>query len=399
MKVWDHYRAYKDRLAELEAMDSLPIAQEGALFHCPLTPVKRRNLALQNINKPLLHRVEVALPHIVHVGVTTLCNLQCPACPTGTKALGRPGEHLDFDVYKRVLEELRDTLMFMLFWDWGEPLMHPRISDMLSLATDNAIRTVVSTSGTVANSEKHIARLVGSQPSLVIVCVDGATQLSYEKYRVGGQLSKVMTTLDRLVAARQKLGLEYPVIEFRSLATKYNEGEMPELLRMAEKSGADFFSVKTLRPYDYRGRDVDDELAPLSRDLARYAYEDEKPDAHARVHGAGPLRCGKPMYAPTLNSDGNVVFCSYAGYQDEYFGDVTERGFKKLWRSRSAREKRVHFLENEGTKSCETCYFRTDNKPTVIYTIPLRSLPAGISLARRDTKESFLENHANVAIH
>ena len=393
MKIGDYYRIYRERLAELNSMQSLPLVQEGVLFHCPLTPRKRRNLALQHINKPLLHRIEVALPHIVHVGVTTHCNLQCAACPTGTKALGRPGEHLEFGVFKRVVEELRQTLMFMLFWDWGEPLMHPRIHDMLKLARQSSIRTVISTNGTVANSEKQIVRLVDSQPDLIIVCVDGATQFSYEKYRVKGKLSKVMTTLDRLVSARERMGLEYPVIEFRSLATKYNEGEMSELLRMAEESGADFFSVKTLRPYDYRGRDVDNELAPLSPELARYAYEDAKPDAQGRVYKVGPLRCGKPMYAPTLNSDGNLAFCSYAGYEDEHFGDVTDHGFKKVWRSRSAREKRIHFLKKEGTRSCETCYFRTDNDPTVIYTIPLRLLPEGLSLVRSDTKESFLENH------
>jgi MoaA/NifB/PqqE/SkfB family radical SAM enzyme len=381
-------------LAELQAMDSLPIAQEGVLYHCPLTPAKRRNLALQEVNKRFLHRAELALPHILHLGVTTLCNLRCPACPTGTKALGRPGGHLEFGVYERVIEEMRDTLMFMLFWDWGEPLMHPRIHDMLALASANSIRTVVSTSGTIANSENQIERLVSAQPSLIIVCVDGATQASYEKYRVGGRLDKVMTTLERLAAKRREMGLEYPIIEFRTLATRYNEGEMPDLLRMAETSGADFFSLKTLRPYDYRGRDVDDELAPLSSELARYAYEDGKHAATARIQNEGPLRCGKPLYAPTLNSDGILVFCSYAGHEEEYFGDVRERGLKKLWRSRSAREKRLSFLESEGGASCQTCYFRTDHKPTILTTIPLRALPRGVGLEREETRDAFLREHA-----
>lgn len=391
MSALELLASYRRRLRDLKAMETFPIQQEGVVFACPLDSGRRRNLALQHVNKSLLHRAEVSLPHIVHVGVTTLCNLRCPACPTGTKALGRPGEHLDYGVYERVVQELGGTLMFLLFWDWGEPLMHPRLPDMIRLASARRIKTVISTNGTVANSEQQIERLVAAQPSLIICCVDGATQQSYEKYRVGGRLSKVLDTIRRLVAAREALGTAYPIVEFRTLATKYNEGEMSALLDLADETGADFFSLKTLRPFDYRGRDVDDELVPLSAELARYAYAGDDLGAGGRVYAGGSLRCGKPIYAPTLNSDGHLAFCSYAGFEEEFFGDVSARGFKRLWRSRNARRKRLDFLRSEGTRSCEKCFFRTDHKPTILYTVPLRPLPPDVSLMRSDSRESLLE--------
>ena len=382
---------YRREHRRLRRMSHLPILQEGVYYHCPLDLRKRHNLALQRVEGRGRLRFDFSFPHILHVGVTTYCNLRCPACPTGTRALGRPRQHLEYDVFARRVDELRGTLLFMLFWDWGEPLMHPRLVDMIRHARKSSIKTVISSNGTVANSEAQIERLVAAGPDLIAVCVDGATQETYERYRMGGKLSDVLMTLERLAWAKAKQKSARPVVEFRSLATRYNEREMPQLLRLAEETGANFFSVKTLRPYDYRGHDLDDELVPLDQVLARYAYEEDgKRSVRGRIYDAGPLNCGKPLRAPTLNADGDLVFCSYARHAEEKFGDVSSASIKRVWRSRSAREKRLRFLVMRGTRSCERCYFRIAHEPTVLHTVALDELPPDVALERPITKAEFL---------
>jgi radical SAM protein with 4Fe4S-binding SPASM domain len=166
---------------------------------------------------------------------------------------------------------------------------------------------------------------------------------------------------------------------------------MPELLRLADSVEADIFSVKTLRPYDYRGHDVDNELVPLHPKLARYAYEKSKTEKNLqRIQEIGKLNCGKPFYAPTLNSDGQLVFCSYASYEDEFFGNLAESSFRKVWNSSASRRKRLEFKHRQGTRSCETCYFRIKHKPTMLHTVLLRELPEDLQLERPETRESFL---------
>jgi MoaA/NifB/PqqE/SkfB family radical SAM enzyme len=382
---------YARRRWALRAAKTFPIAQEGLVYHCPLDRRRRGNLALQRINLALLERGEPSLPHIVHVGVTTICNLRCPACPTGTRALGRPSQHLDYEVYARMVDDLRGCLMFALFWDWGEPLLHPRIADMVRHATRRRIKTVISTNGTGGNSLRRLEALVDAGLDVIIVCIDGADQATYERYRRGGRLSDALTTIERLTEARCRQGAKL-VIEFRTLANRYNEAQLPQLLGMAEASGCDVFSVKSLRPYDYRGHDVDGELVPLDAGLARYGYGGAgERRATSRIQPQGRLRCGKPLYAPTLNSDGTLAFCSYVRYEEEIFGPVDDVGFRRLWRARASREKRLHFQRAGGTRSCETCYFRTGHKPTILYTVPLRDLPEDISLERSTRREAFLD--------
>ncbi len=385
--------SYHQRLSELKKIENFSINQERLIYHCPLNASKRRNLARQYINQPMLKYVELARPHILHVGVTTTCNLHCPACPTGKGSLGRPGEHLDFDLYCRTVNALRDYLLFMLFWDWGEPMLHPKIADMIAYAGKSHIKTVISTNGNVANSPKKIEDLVSAGPNVIIVCVDGADQQTYQTYRVGGHLKTVLQTIQRLAEAKIKLKQSYPLIEFRSLATKHTEHQMPELLNLAQKSGADLFTVKTLRPYDYRGYSLDELLVPESANLSRYHYKENKRDPEHRMDflSKGPLHCGKPFYAPTLNADGTLAFCSYAQNESEFFGSLKEHTFDTIWKCAGSRFRRLNFQQAGGTRSCRTCFFRSDHHPTIIHQVPLRPIPDGINVEAPQSPESFLE--------
>jgi MoaA/NifB/PqqE/SkfB family radical SAM enzyme len=387
--------SFKAHHAHYQKLETLVLAQEGVEFHCTLTEARARNMALQAASHELRPHREISVPHIVHVGLTTYCNLRCPACPTGNSGLGRAAEHLKLEAYERMLDEIGDRLMMLLFWDWGEPLMHPRICDFISRASRQDIFSLISTNGLVACSEKQLDRLIGSGLSYIIVCVDGATQESYEKYRIGGVLSRVLKTIERLVKLRGESA--YPVIEFRSLATRYNENEFPALLRMAQDTGADIFSVKSLRPYDYRGHDVDGELAPMTDRFARYRYgEAGRRDASSRNWEKGPLRCAKPLFAPTLNSDGQLAFCSYVQDEADFFGDLNERKFSEIWNDPETLARKANYLENGGVAACDSCYFRSDHLPTMLYTVALNAMPDTIRLQNPITPQAFLVEYEKI---
>ncbi len=378
--------------ARLCRVEAFPVHQERLIYHCPLNARKRVNLACQAVNKRFLKAVEISRPHILHVGVTTRCNLHCPACPTGTASLGRAGEDLDYGLFCRTVDSLRGSLLFMLFWDWGEPFLHPQLADMIEYAGRSGIRTVISTNGNVVYSPARLEELVRAKPTTVIVCVDGADQETYATYRAGGRLDTVLKTIRNLADTRDRLGLSTPMIEFRTLATKGTEAQMPELLALALDSGADLFSVKTLRPFDYRSANVDDALVPDDEALSRYRYKENQRTAASRegLISQGELTCGKPLYAPTLNSDGTLAFCSYARQAEELFGNLAEQSFSRVWKNRASRHRRREFLRSCGTPSCRTCYFRSKPVPTILHQVPLRPLPEGLELEIPESPESFL---------
>jgi len=388
--VINTYREYKNSLNYYRNIESLPLLQEGVVYHCPLSDAKRRNLARQAINKTFLRWKEIAKPHIIHVGVTTCCNLSCPACALGTGDLGRPIMHLDYPVFCRMVDELRDSLLFMLFWDWGEPFLHPRLLDMIEYVNRSQIMSVTSTNLSMKLNDRTIEKIVTCGLSHLIICIEGATQEVHESYRRGSQLNIVMDNFKRIVAAKNKFNSSYPMIEIRTLATRQNETHLSQLLDLASDYGAQMYSVKTFRPFDYRGHNLDQHVVPTNKLLARYKYKNDVPSAAGRLLEETNFNCGKPFYAPTLNSDGNLAFCSYVDQPEEIFGDIRE-SFSKVWDQGSSRLKRLDFGNKEGTHTCKKCYFRNLHKPTVRCTIPLGDFPSGLTLEKCMTKEEFLE--------
>ena len=163
---------------------------------------------------------------------------------------------------------------------------------------------------------------------------------------------------------------------------------------MAQESGADFFSVKNVRPYDYAGHELDEILVPRDQSLARYDYRGEAgPSASTRLAEKGVLNCGKPFFAPSLTAQGELAFCHYVRQAEEFFGKVERAGVRPVWESKSSRDKRLEFERLGGTTSCRNCYFRIKHKPTVLYTVPFHdSFPPDIRLENPCSKEDFLDS-------
>jgi hypothetical protein len=106
----------------------------------------------------------------------------------------------------------------------------------------------------------------------------------------------------------------------------------------------------------------------------------------------GPLRCTKLLYALILNADATLAFCSYAQSGIELFGSLAEHSFDKIWKSTASRTRRINFLRAGGTRSCRTCFFRSDHNPTVVHQVPLRPIPGrDIQVEAPQSPQSFLE--------
>src|SRR5262249_14377621 len=88
------------------------------------------------------------LPLIVSVEPTNGCNLRCPMCPTGLGALRRPKGGMDVDGFARLLDQLERTVLIMTFWGWGESTLHPRLFDMIAMASRRGIFTMLTMNGT-----------------------------------------------------------------------------------------------------------------------------------------------------------------------------------------------------------------------------------------------------------
>ncbi|MFH0946120.1 MAG: radical SAM/SPASM domain-containing protein [Planctomycetota bacterium] len=106
----------------------------------------------------------------LNIEITNRCNLNCVYCPVNS-GLSRARTDLPFERFVEILDRA-PTITDLLPFQWGEALLHPRIFDMLRLASGRGLRTYLTTNGTLLDQRRRREILDAGLERLTI-SVDG----------------------------------------------------------------------------------------------------------------------------------------------------------------------------------------------------------------------------------
>lgn len=87
----------------------------------------------------------------IYVEITNYCNLDCSFCSKDTL----PKKEMTIDEFKIVLDKIKDYTDSIYLHVKGEPLLHSKIDEILSLC-DNKIKVCITTNGTLLNKKEDI---------------------------------------------------------------------------------------------------------------------------------------------------------------------------------------------------------------------------------------------------
>src|ERR1051326_1127254 len=132
-------------------------------------------LASYYLSKWTKKPVQWGYPVSISFEPTTSCNLRCPECPSGLRSFTRPTGMMEGDLFKRTIDELADTLLYLIFYFQGEPYLNPAFLEMVKYASSKKIYTATSTNAHYLNDE-NAKRTIESGLDRLIICIDGTTQ-------------------------------------------------------------------------------------------------------------------------------------------------------------------------------------------------------------------------------
>jgi MoaA/NifB/PqqE/SkfB family radical SAM enzyme len=165
-------------------------------------------------------------------------------------------------------------------------------------------------------SDEALESLVLCQTARVRCSIDGVTQETYQKYRVGGDLHKVIRNIQRINALKEQYRSSKPHLIFQFIVFGHNHHEIERAALMARMLKMEFFLrlnyVDNVLPVQYRDR---------VRKLVGYADREE----YLQKTGRHYLRrtCYQLWRNPQIRWDGKVLGCS-ANRQETYPGNVFE---------------------------------------------------------------------------
>lgn len=182
-------------------------------------------------------------PYWLTLDPSNFCQLQCPFCPTGANKGTRNKSQMNFEHYEKFMSLVGPCVVRMEFMNWGESLFNKRLPDMIAVAKRHGIRTELHENFNNVPPEM-IERLVDSGLDILSVSVDGLSQETYETYRIGGNLERVLGNLDALVQARARQESATPRIAWQFLVFRHNEHEVDRVEAFARERGADEVRIK-----------------------------------------------------------------------------------------------------------------------------------------------------------
>jgi MoaA/NifB/PqqE/SkfB family radical SAM enzyme len=336
----------------------------GAVAEAGRGVVGRLGSALRGLGRPL----QVRLLEAIQIEVTSRCNLRCVMCPV--TALGRDWHprHLPWDTFLRIAAAFAQT-RFVHLQGWGEPLLHPRLLDMIRVAKDAGCRVGFTTNGTRL-TVPIAEQLLDVGLDILAVSIAGATPATHAGIRVGSALGEVLDHVRGLVAVRNGRRSRRPKVEIFFLMTTTSIAELPEAAELAASVGADELVATNL---DYVPTAVQDELRVFGRRL--HGTESRRAVAEARVRAgraglafrAYPLDLAEaavcdanPLKVLFVSSDGQISPCPYLGLAGQTeiprmldsqrlrvprlgFGDLREQELLAIWESPDYRAFRGQF--------------------------------------------------------
>lgn len=189
------------RVADLVARYYLRKPDQAGLLRIKFPDLGSLAWAVLNEAAYRLGRRRSARLTTLNVEVTNRCNLRCVYCPVN-RSMARPRTDLPFETFRRLIER-SPTVRTLLPFQWGEPLLHPRLFDMVRLAAGRGVRTFVTTNGTLLDDVTCRA-IVGSGIHRLTVSVDGDDAI-HRRTR-GIELAPVRERVQRLRRLRDAAG-------------------------------------------------------------------------------------------------------------------------------------------------------------------------------------------------
>ncbi len=331
------------------------------LFNLYLSIWQRIPADLQNKISDMLRynfKVDTLTPRLPRAAVIdpiNICNLDCPLCASKTQNYDKG--KMSFETFKIVLDKIPSLRVLVLF-NWGEPLLNPEIFQIIKESASRNIYTITHSNFSLKQKYEFFERLVRSGLHQLVISIDGASQETYEKYRIKGRFDWVIENIKHTVTAKKYLRKRDPKIIWKFLVNKYNEHEIDKAKSLARELGVEII-------FDKMGLadDLPDISFPGTLEERKNLWLPKNQNFILDYYKNGnklPIN-DKPCYqlfsSIVVNPDGKVTPCCWVTNKENVWGDLKFQSIQEIWHGENYKYSRSLFnaLQYSGSVKKNIC--------------------------------------------
>lgn len=292
------------------------------------------------------------------IEVTNVCNLRCPLCPTAS-TMRRPRGFMSLENYKKIIDGVVGLKSYVEMDFAGEPTLNKHLIEMISYANSRGIKTMISTNMMMGHGF-DFEGLVKSGLTYIVMAVDGASQETENKYRVGADFRRVLKNMKAVTSARERLNSETPIITWQFIVMKHNQHEIVKAEKMAKEIGVDRLLFKSLSIII--GKDGKTGASFIPHDRKKLSGNIDLPDDERYTKNYRDENAAKKevkvcswLWDSVILWNGDVTICCADYHGDAVVGNVfRDGGFKNVWKSRKYAMMRKKIIRRE-IPICRMC--------------------------------------------
>jgi radical SAM protein with 4Fe4S-binding SPASM domain len=247
--------------------------------------------------------------------------------------------YIDTELFKKVIDEIKDYSSYVWLHDFGESLFHPKMESLIDYCADSGVMPFLSTNATILN-EKNALRILNSKLEKIILSLDGATKETYEKVRVKGNFEETKSNITNFLEMKKKMGKAKPYTIVQIIRMKETEDEINDFKSQWEGL-ADEVMVKKFGVW----ADQVGGIKELSEDGQRsYPSRQER------------FPCMMLFRNVVVLWNGDVVPCCLDYDAKLVLGNVKEKTLNEIWHSEKFNQlRKSHFEGDYGNPLCKGC--------------------------------------------
>lgn len=280
-------------------------------------------------------------PKYVLLEATGKCNLFCPMCPR--ELVHFEPVDMPMPLFEKVVEEARAYLEFTIPYGGGEPMLNPRIFDMIRFCRKRNIRVGFSTNGTQNDPERN-RKLLDAGLDYIIFAFDGASKETYEKYRKGAVFEETREKILEFLRMKVETGAKtFTIVQMVRL--KDNAHEVDAFRAMWNIPGVDQVRIKE-DEMRFEGIAIPGLSVPPKR----------RNPCHLLWQG--------PAY---VHHDGNVFPCCYM-WRGEPLGNVNQQPLAEIWNNDRMQALRQAHIDgrSDSYRDCAACHAPRPRLPVIL---------------------------------
>lgn len=251
-------------------------------------------------------------PTSIRIEASTACQLKCPSCETAQgkthEKLGRG--FLAFNQFQQLIDE-NPWIKHVELSNWGEILLNPDLMKILEYAYEKKV-ILSATNGVNLNTAKPdvLEALVKYQFRALTCALDGASQETYQKYRVNGNFDRVIEHIKLINHYKELYQSEHPILQWQFIVFRHNEHEIDTARSLAASLNMKF----------YLKLSWDETIAQVKNpERIRQEIGAASRSEYHQSQGEGYLHksiCSQLWHSPQINWDGQLLGCCL-----NYWGD------------------------------------------------------------------------------